>query len=101
MFLLAVENFVKLISVGIVLSQLDFFISYFNSKTFSRLPLFFSHSSFTNNVIFIIFRWYNFVLLTDYLTFSFTNYTKQASLEKVMKGFAELFLFALKSSSRR
>ena len=85
MFLLAVENFVKLISVGIVLSQLDFSIQRLSQDFpyFSLIPL-------------SLIMW-----LTDYLTFSFTNYTKQASLEKVMKGFAELFLFALKSSSRR
>lgn len=73
MFLLAVENFVKLISVGIVLSQLDFF--YFNSKTFSRLPLFFS---FLFHILLIMwfllfFDGIVFVLLTDYLALQITQ----------------------------
>lgn len=72
MFLLAVENFVKLISVGIVCHSLIFLLQF---KDFLKTSLIFliPLSHFTNNVIFIIFRWYNFVLLTDYLALQITQ----------------------------
>lgn len=77
MFLLAVENFVKLISVGIVCHSLIFFTSI---QRLSQDFPYFSHSSFTFLFHILLIMWFLlffdgivFVLLTDYLALQITQ----------------------------